>query len=70
MSALNTTVLWWTFALSVVFGAVMHRTQFCTMGSVADIINFGDWTRMRMWALAIATALLGTSIFAALGLIN
>ena len=70
IAALNTTVLWWTFALSGVFGAVMHRTQFCTMGSVADIINFGDWTRMRMWALAIATALLGTSILAALGLIN
>ena len=70
VSALNTTVLWWTFLLSLCFGAVMHRTQFCSMGSVADIVNFRDWTRMRMWALAIATAMLGTSLLAAFGLIN
>ena len=70
MSALNTAVLWWTFALSVTFGAIMQRTQFCAMGSVADIVNFGDWTRMRMWVLAIATALLGTKVLAAFGLIN
>ncbi len=70
ITALHTTVLWWTFFLSVAFGAIMHRTQFCAMGSVADLVNFGDWTRMRMWVLAIATALLGTSVLAALGLIN
>ena len=70
VSALNTTVLWWTFLLSLCFGAVMHRTQFCSMGSVADIVNFRDWTRMRMWTLAIATAMLGTSLLAAFGFIN
>ncbi|MFM8768569.1 MAG: YeeE/YedE thiosulfate transporter family protein, partial [Rubrivivax sp.] len=29
------------------------------MGAVADIVNIGDWGRMRMWALAIGVAMLG-----------
>jgi uncharacterized membrane protein YedE/YeeE len=44
------------FALAFVFGAVAHRVSFCTMGSITDIVNFGDWRRMRMWLLAIAIA--------------
>lgn len=67
MTALNHLVLGSAFLISVLFGAVMHRTQFCSMGAVADIVNFGDWTRMRMWILAIGTALLGTTWMAASG---
>jgi uncharacterized membrane protein YedE/YeeE len=52
-------VLWASFALAVVFGAIAQRTHFCTMGAVADIVNMGDWTRMRMWLLAIGVAMLG-----------
>eukprot|EP01030_Chromulinospumella_sphaerica_P009115 gene9115-8926_t len=29
------------------------------MGAIADVFNFGDWNRMRMWLLAIAVAALG-----------
>ena len=25
----------------------MQRTHFCTMGAVSDIVNMGDWARMR-----------------------
>jgi len=60
-------VLWAAFALSIVFGAVAQRTHFCTMGAVADIVNMGDWTRMRMWLLAIAVAVLGFNAMVALG---
>ena len=42
-------VLWASFVLALVFGAIAQRTHFCTMGAVADIVNIGDWTRMRMW---------------------
>ena len=35
------------------------------MGALADIVNMGHWGRLRMWALAVAVAILGT---AALGL--
>jgi uncharacterized membrane protein YedE/YeeE len=31
------------------------------MGSITDIVNFGDWRRMRMWLLAIAIAIVGTA---------
>jgi uncharacterized membrane protein YedE/YeeE len=60
-------VLWAAFALAVLFGAVAQRTHFCTMGAVADIVNMGDWTRMRTWALAIAVAVLGFNLMVALG---
>ena len=56
---IQNTVLWATFAVGLVFGAISHRTHFCTMGAVADIANFGDWGRMRMWLIAIAVAALG-----------
>jgi uncharacterized membrane protein YedE/YeeE len=67
---LTHTVLWATFALAFVFGAVSQRTGFCTMGAVADIVTFGDWTRMRQWLLAIGVAIAGTQALAAAGLID
>jgi hypothetical protein len=67
---LAATVVAATFALAFVFGAVAQRTGFCTMGAVADVVNFGDWTRMRQWLLAIAVAVLGTNGMAAAGLID
>lgn len=60
-------VLWAAFALAAVFGAIAQRTHFCTMGAVADIVNMGDWTRMRMWLLAIAVAMVGFNAMVALG---
>jgi uncharacterized protein len=58
------------FALAAIFGAVANRVNFCTMGAVTDIVNFGDWRRMRMWVLAIAVAVAGTCILGASGLID
>ncbi len=70
IASLTTAVLWTTFALACLLGAVAQRTGFCTMGAVADIVSFGDWTRMRQWLLAIGVAVLGTSALAAAGLID
>ncbi|MGC8702589.1 MAG: YeeE/YedE family protein [Thiomonas sp.] len=70
LATIHATVLWGAFALSVVFGAIMQRTRFCTMGSVSDIVNMGSWTRMRMWILAIATATIGFNLLAAGGQID
>jgi uncharacterized membrane protein YedE/YeeE len=64
------TVLWLAFALGAVFGVVGNRTHFCTMGAVADIVNIGDWSRMRMWLLAIAVAVLGSATLHASGQID
>jgi uncharacterized membrane protein YedE/YeeE len=58
------------FALAFVFGAVANRVNFCTMGAVTDIVNFGDWRRMRMWVLAIAVAIAGSAILSQLGVID
>jgi len=65
--ALATQVLWAAFGLSVAFGAIAQRTHFCTMGAVADIVNIGDWTRMRMWVLAMAVAIVGFNAMVAAG---
>ncbi len=66
-AALATRVLWAAFALAALFGAIAQRTHFCTMGAVADVVNMGDWTRARMWALAIAMATLGFNAMVGMG---
>lgn len=63
-------VLWATFLLSAVFGAIVQRTDFCSMGAVADIVTMGSWTRMRQWALAGGVATLGFAGLAAGGWIR
>jgi uncharacterized membrane protein YedE/YeeE len=58
---LATTVAVAGFAIAFVYGVVAQRTNFCTMGAVSDVINMGDWGRMRMWLLAIAVAIAGAT---------
>lgn len=55
--------------IGIVFGAVVYRTNYCAMGSLADIHNFGDYRRFRAWILAAATALLGTQLLHGAGLV-
>lgn len=59
LATLNTQVLLATFFLSIIFGAITQRSHFCTMGAVSDIVNMGDWTRMRQWAFAVGVAMIG-----------
>ncbi len=70
LDSVATRVLWASFVLAVLFGAVAQRTRFCTMGAIADAVNVGDWARARMWALAIAVAVLGFNGMVALGWIE
>ncbi len=62
--------LWSTFVISVILGAVVNKTNFCTMGAVSDMVNIGDYGRFRAWILAIAVAILGVSIFEFMTLVN
>jgi len=48
------------FGLGLVFGITVQRTNFCTMGSISDIVFMGDWNRFRAWMLAMAVAILGS----------
>ena len=70
VARLNWLVPLLAFVLAAVFGAIAQRFNFCTMGAIADIVNFGDWRRMRMWLLAIAVAIVGTTLLATSGLID
>ena len=58
------------FLLAFIFGAVGNKTHFCTMGAVSDWVNMGDLSRMRMWLLAIAVAILGATGLQLAGLID
>jgi len=69
-AALASIVVWGAFALTFIFGAVGNKTHFCTMGAVSDVVNMGDWNRMRMWLLAIAVATAGASALQLAGLVD
>ena len=59
-----------SFALAFVFGFVANRVSFCTMGAVTDVVNFGDWRRIRMWLLAIAVAIAGAAALQSAGMVQ
>lgn len=56
--------------LGAIFGYVGSRTNFCTLGAISDVVNMGSWARMRMWLLAIATAILGVWALETAGLLD
>lgn len=70
LQSLNQTVLWAAFAVAAAFGFIAQRTHFCTMGAISDIVNMGDWTRMRMWGMAVGVAAIGFYTLGWLGLID
>jgi uncharacterized membrane protein YedE/YeeE len=63
-------VLLTIFLVAVVMGAVVNKTNFCTMGAVSDWVNMEDLGRMRAWVLAMAVAMLGVVILEAAGKIS
>lgn len=44
------------FAVACVYGALVQRTGFCTMGAIADAVSFDDRRRLRMYVCAIVVA--------------
>jgi uncharacterized membrane protein YedE/YeeE len=63
-------LLWGSFAIAFIMGAVVNKTNFCTMGAVSDMVNIGDTGRMRSWLFAMAIAILGVVTLNLLGLVN
>ena len=70
INSLSKSVLWATFAITFVLGAVMQKTGFCTMGAVSDIFIMSSWDRLRQWFLAIGIAIIGFTLMSYLGLID
>ena len=68
--ALYTQVLWAAFAVAFVFGVITQKTHFCTMGAISDVVNMGDWTRARQWAMAVGVAMVLFFAMASAGLID
>ena len=58
------------FLLAMVLGAVMNRTNFCTMGAVSDWVNMGLNGRFAAWVLAMGIAVAGAQVLELLGLVD
>jgi len=69
-AAVIKTVVWLGFGLGVIFGFIANKTNFCTMGSVSDVVNMGHWGRIRAWFLAIAISVIGANLLAYLGYVD
>jgi uncharacterized protein len=63
-------VVWLGLAIGLMLGWVAQYARFCTLGAIADWYAMGDTSRLRMWLLAIATAILGSQALILAGLID
>ncbi|PUB18913.1 YeeE/YedE family protein [Yoonia sediminilitoris] len=54
----------------VLLGLAARFGRFCTLGAIEDILYGGNDLRIRMWVLAIGTAVFGSFALMALGLFN
>lgn len=70
LAHLTNQLLWAALALGAIFGALAQRSHFCTMGAIADVVNLGDTTRLRMWVMAIAVAVIGFNAMVAAGWVD
>ena len=51
-------------------GLAARIGRFCTLGAIEDLLYSSDDRRMRMWGLAIGTAIIGTHIAMDSGLLH
>ena len=58
------------FLLAFIFGYLANKTNFCTMGAISDVVNMAHWGRVRMWLLAIAVAIVGSSLLQYFGQVD
>lgn len=52
----------------LVLGLAARIGRFCTLGAIEDVLYGGDDRRLRMWAIAIGIAVIGTHLALASGL--
>jgi uncharacterized protein len=70
LQAQSLEVLGLSFSVAFVWGVVLHRSHFCTMGAISDVLIMGSSTRLRQWVLAVAVAVLGFGLMTGLGWIS
>jgi uncharacterized membrane protein YedE/YeeE len=54
----------------ILLGLAARLGRFCTLGAIEDLLYGGSDARMRMWALAIGTAVIGSFALIGSGLLN
>ncbi|MGP3698810.1 YeeE/YedE family protein [Rhodobacter sp. NSM] len=54
----------------LVLGLAARLGEFCTLSAVESALYGGDQRRLRLWGVVLATAILGTHVLAATGLID
>ena len=54
----------------ILLGLAARLGRFCTLGAIEDLLYGGSSHRMRMWGLAIATAVIGSFSLIGLGLLD
>ncbi len=54
----------------VILGLAARLGRFCTLGAIEDYLYGGSAMRLRMWGVAIGTAILGSFGLMAVGLLN
>ena len=70
INSLGKSVLWATFVLTFLLGAIMQKTGFCSMGAVSDVFIMSSWDRLRQWFLAIGVAIVGFALMSYVGAID
>lgn len=63
-------VLIGVFMAALLMGALVTKTNFCTMGAVSDWVNMGDKGRLRAWLLAMAVGITGVLILELTGMVS
>jgi hypothetical protein len=56
--------------IGFIFGWIVYRTDFCTMGSISDFMSFGDFRRFRAWILAGVVSVIGAQLLQAAGAVD
>lgn len=57
-------------AFSIPAGAIINKSNFCTMGGVSDWINMGQVGRLWAWLFAAGTAILAVAIMQSMGILS
>jgi uncharacterized membrane protein YedE/YeeE len=69
LDRLELTVVLIGLAIGLVLGWISRFSNFCTLGAISDWYSSGDRSRLSMWLLAIAVAIIGTQALIAADLI-
>ena len=58
------------FAGGIVLGLSARLGRFCTLGAIEDALFGGNYRRLRIWALALAVAMVGTAVLSDLAILD